>query len=84
MPILIPNPTRNNPNAKAVMPGRVLNNSGRFALTVSKSYFKLALPLTALPPMASSSAPSMVAAQAICIMKRNLLAAQTFCRLRYS
>ena len=49
---------------------------GRFALTVSKSYFKLALPLAAAPVTASNSAPIIVAAQAICIMMRYLLAAR--------
>ena len=49
MPILMPNPMRNNAKASAVATGLVLSIAGRFALTVSKSYFKLALPLAAAP-----------------------------------
>jgi hypothetical protein len=56
----------------------VLSSTGRLALTVSKSYFRLALPRAAAPVTASNSAPIIVAAQAICIMIRNLLAARTF------
>ena len=76
IPILMPNPIRNKAKASAVAVGLVLSISGRFALTVSKSYFRLALPLAAAPVTASNSAPIMVAAHAICIMRRYLLAAR--------
>ena len=72
----MPNPIRNNAKASAVAVGLVLSIAGRFALTVSKSYFRPALPLAAAPVTASNSAPIMVAAQAICIMMRYLLAAR--------
>jgi hypothetical protein len=84
MPIFMPNPTRNKANASAVVPGLVANSNGRFPLTVSKSYFRLAPPRAAAPVTASNSAPIMVAAQAICIIIRNLFAARMFSGFRFS
>ena len=84
MPILMPKPPRKSAKARAVVPGLALSSKGRCALTVSKSYFKPPPPLVAAPVTASNSAPIMVAAQAICIMTRNLLAARMFSRLRFS
>ena len=48
------------------------------ALTVAKSYFRFGLPVTEAPTAARNHAPTMVAAQAICIMIRYLLAACMF------
>ena len=84
MPILMPKPIRNSAKASAVNAGLVLNSTGKLALTVSKSYFRLALPLAAAPVTASSSAPIIVAAQAICIMTRYLLAARMFSGFLFS
>src|ERR1035437_9080394 len=78
MPILMPKPTRNRAKASVVVPGFVASNAGRFALTVAKSYFRLALPLAAAPVTASNSAPIIVAAQAICNMTRYFLGARVF------
>src|ERR1035438_2482840 len=84
MPILIPKPTRKRPKAMVVAPALDASIRGRFALTVGKSYLRLAAPLAEAPAEASTTAPIMVAAQAICIMTRYLLAARTFSALRCS